>query len=214
MNLTITAEELYYLGVLLQAKYIDYAYIAAMDDIQYNYALFQKEAQAQLVSRGILMEDFSGNIEIEENAKSLLAPIFFGEKESSADICYLGDEKKVDIFKFHFLDDKITMVTGRDKKLIIKEVDVLYLADFVSNILPENYSVKTSEKTDKIDKDNVTRFIAIKNILLGRTSEVRLYIESEGVFYQESSDGNIYSVTQNDFLTDALGVIKGDNYGL
>lgn len=214
MNLTITAEELYYLGVLLQAKYIDYAYIAAMDDIQHNYALFQKEAQAQLVSRGILMEDFSGNIEIEENIKSLLAPIFFGEKESSADICYLGDEKKVDIFKFHFLDDKITMVMGKDKKLIIKEVDMLNLADFVNDILPENYRVKTSEKTDKIDKDNVTRFIAIKNILLGRTSEVRLYIESEGVFYQETSDGSIYSVTQNDFVTDALGVIKGDNYGL
>lgn len=209
MNLTITAEELYYLGVLLQAKYIDYAYIAAMDDIQHNYALFQKEAQAQLVSRGILMEDFSGNIEIEENAKSLLAPIFFGEKESSADICYLGDEKKVDIFKFHFLDDKITMVTGKDKKLIIKEVDVLYLADFVSNILPENYSVDTPEKKDKIDKDTVSRFIAIKNILLGRTSEVRLYIESEGVFYQESSDGNIYSVAGHKFVTDALGVIKG-----
>ena len=209
MDLIITAEELYFLGMLFQAKYIDYAYIAAMDDIQQNYALVQKETQAQLVSRGILTEDFSGNIEIEENIKSLLAPIFFGEKESSADICHLGEEKWVDIFKFHFHDDKITMVTGKDKKLVIKEVDTLYLVDFVNEILPDNYSVETFENKDEIDKDSVSRFIAIKNITLGRTSDVRLFIESEGIFYQETSDGNVFSVTREKFVTDALGVIKG-----
>ncbi len=86
-EIILTPEELYYLGTLLQAKYIDYAYVAAMDDIGQNYKLFEKETGAALVSKGILLEDFSGNTEISEAAAGLLRPIFFGETETSIDIC-------------------------------------------------------------------------------------------------------------------------------
>ena len=44
-EITLSPEELYYLGSVLQAKYIDYAYVAAMDDIGQNYALFESEAK-------------------------------------------------------------------------------------------------------------------------------------------------------------------------
>ena len=59
-GLVLTPKELYCLGGILSARYIDYAYIAALDDIGQDYALFEKETRASLVAKGMLEEDFSG----------------------------------------------------------------------------------------------------------------------------------------------------------
>lgn len=38
-EIVLSAKELYYLGKLMQARYIDYSYIAAMDDVGKNYSV-------------------------------------------------------------------------------------------------------------------------------------------------------------------------------
>ena len=67
----LSPEELYDLGTRLQARYIDYAYVAAMEDIGQNYPLFERETGAALVKRGILEEDFSGTVTISAEVEGL-----------------------------------------------------------------------------------------------------------------------------------------------
>lgn len=207
-DIVLTPEELYYLGALLQAKYIDYAYVAAMDDIGQNYKLFEKDTSAALVSKGILLEDFSGNMEIVETAAKLLRPIFFGETETSIDICELGEENKVSVFKFHFYDGVITMVRGERGKLLIDSVDQVVIHDRISALISENYPFVPQTVAD-LPKETITRFFAFKSIIVGKTAQVKTYIESDGLLYQEKNDTEIETVDRDTFIADAYNVVKG-----
>ena len=206
-EIELTPEELYYLGSFMQAKYIDYAYVAAMSDIKQNYSLFENETKASLVSSGILMEDFSGQVEIDEETAGLLKPIFFGETETSLDICSLGDENAVSVHKFHFYDGIITMVTGNDGKLIIKSIDQVGIRTIVEGLLPDDYDVVSSIVTEVSEK-TVTRFIAAKSIFIGKTSAVKTFLEADGIFYQENED-YVESLSKEMFINDIFNIVKG-----
>lgn len=78
----LTPVELYFLGKRMGARYIDYQYIAAMPGIQDSYVSREQETIRTLEERGFLMEDFSGDVEIDDDIKETLAPIFFGRTES------------------------------------------------------------------------------------------------------------------------------------
>ena len=79
----VSPEELYFLGELLHADHLDYAYLAAMDK---NIAgpLMEKESKASLVNRNILFEDFSGELSPNGDYLELLDPVFFGALETLA----------------------------------------------------------------------------------------------------------------------------------
>ena len=207
-EIVLTPEQLYYMGRLLQAKYIDYAYVAAMNDINQNYALFETEAKASLVSAGLLMEDFGGNIEVDPIVLSVLKPIFFGEVETSIDICNIGETNTVAVYKYHFYDGAITMVTGEKGKLVIKTADQIAIRDKVESLISQIYDA-TNQKVDTINKALITRFIAFKQIRVGITSIVKTYIEADHIFYREV-DETIESVTRDQFVSDAYNVVKGD----
>ena len=206
-ELILTPEELYYLGSFLQAKYIDYAYVAAMGDIKRNYPLFEQETKASLVTSGILTEDFGGSLEIDKSILEILRPIFFGEIETSIDVCYLGETNYVSVNKFHFYDGIATMVAGDNGKLVIKSIDQIAIKDFVTALLPETYDCETKIVQD-IDKTKITRFIATKNIVVGKNATVKTYIEADGIIYQETENG-IESITRNDFISSVYDIVKG-----
>ncbi len=206
-ELILTPEELYYLGSFLQAKYIDYAYVAAMGDIKQNYPLFEQETKASLVSSGILTEDFGGSLEIDKTILEILRPIFFGEIETSIDVCYLGETNYVSVNKFHFYDGIATMVAGDNGKLVIKSIDQIAIKDFVAALLPETYDCETKVVQD-IDKTKITRFIATKNIVVGKNATVKTCIEADGIIYQETENG-IESITRNDFISSVYDIVKG-----
>lgn len=203
----LSPEELYYMGRLMKAKYIDYAYIAAMKDIKQNYSLFKKETQASLVDMGILVEDFSGEIEIDAIAYDVFKPVFFGEVETSVDICSLGEPNKISVNKFHFNDCNATMVTNADGKLVIKSVDQIAIRDFVSNLISEQYDCSCCV-VDKIEQDAIARVLSVKSAVVGGLSVVKLYIESDGAIYRENGE-RIESMTREMFIEDVYETVKG-----
>lgn len=207
-EIVLTPEELYYLGKILQAKYIDYAYVAAMDDIGQNYSLFEKETGASLVSKGLLLEDFSGRTEISSNIMELLQPVFFGETETSIDICELGEKNSVTVMKYHFYDGAITMVTGKEKKLLIKKVDQFHIQEMISALVPENREYEPEIVAD-LPREKITRFFALKSIHVGKTSVVKTYIEADGKLYREKDAEHIESVPKETFVSDAYDIVKG-----
>lgn len=208
-ELTLSPEELYYLGTILQAKYIDYAYVAAMEDIKQNYSLFELETKASLVSSGVLLEDFSGNVEVNSDVLSLIKPVFFGEVETSVDICQIDEKSKVIISKYHFFEGAITLVTAQEKKLVLKMVDQITIKDMITRIVPESYSCFESKIIDALDNKSITRFIAVKSIYIGQTAIVKTYIEANGILYQEREE-QIESVTKDTFVSDVYEIVKGE----
>lgn len=212
METRLTAVELYFLGKQLHAKYIDYAYIAAMDDIQENFNLKSKETLAELVKKGILEEDFSGKITINQGAERLLTPIFFGEKESSVDVCWLKEPKRVDIFKFHFFDDRITMVTGVEHELLVKEIDVSFFEPFVKELADKHKDINNT--LTEIDSEKVLSFIAVKHVTLNSHSYVKTFINIEDVIYESSDEGLLKSVMKSGFVTQVVNVLRGETNGV
>lgn len=80
-GLSLTSMELFFLGVQMGAKLIDYSYIAAMPDIQRQYDIHERETLEMLEQRGLIEEDFKGNVEFREAVKKVLKPVFWGEAE-------------------------------------------------------------------------------------------------------------------------------------
>lgn len=91
-EIVLSAKELYYLGKLMQARYIDYSYIAAMDDVGKNYSVFESESEKSLSDKGCIEEDFAGEKEVNPVLECLLEPVFFGEREVSVNVCTVGEE--------------------------------------------------------------------------------------------------------------------------
>lgn len=208
-EILISPKELYYLGSLLQASYIDYAYVAAMEDIGSNYELFEKESSAQLVKKGILIEDFSGNMQVSDVALTLLKPIFFGTVETALDVCSLGETSTVDVSKYHFYEGQITAVHGKGENLLICKGSLTAIREKVETILCEDYCCKAATKVATINQKDVTRFVSVKSLDYGNKAAVKVYVEANGVMYQELEDGNIESVTREMFVETVYDVLKG-----
>ena len=208
-GLRLTPRELYCLGGILNARYIDYAYIAALDDIGQDFELFKKETLASLVSKGILTEDFSGNMEPDESCAQLLKPVFFGNIEKSLNICTIGEALRVDIYNYHFYEGAVTLVKNQDNELLVCKVDPAFILSTVKALLPENYSAKSNRAIDGFDKSKVTRFFSAKSIDVGKMSRVKTFIEHDGILCTETDKAGLISLSAEDFIKDVFDIIKG-----
>ena len=209
MELLLSPRELYCLGGVLDAKYIDYAYIAALDDIGQDFKLFQKETLASLSAKGIIMEDFGGNMEMNEEYVSLLKPIFFGSIETSLDICIISDQVTVEVYKFHFYQDRITMVKAQGEELLVKTVTPDQINEIVKALVPEDYSAPSGDTIKGFENEKVTRFFAAKNIKVGVISSVRTFIEADGVLCTEKEEEILISLSADDFVSAVFDIVKG-----
>lgn len=206
-EIILSPEALYYLGRLLQAKYIDYVYVAAMGDINQNYALFEKETKASLVSAGILTEDFSGNLELDETARKLLEPIFFGETETSLSVCTNGEIQHVSLCMFHFHDGIITSVTHRDGQLVLAATDTLSIRKQVEKLLPLGYDMQDGTVA-QLSEDSITRFISVKRMQVGVGTITKTFVEADNILYHQNGE-QLESVSGPAFITYVYQVVKG-----
>ena len=208
-EIQLTPQELYFMGSLMKAKYIDYTYVAAMEDIEQNYRLYRNRTRASLASKGCITEDLDGNIDIQDIAKIFLEPVFFGGFESSVDICYVQPEqRRVEVNKFHFLEDRITYVTGSDTALILQRVDNLFLDSFASKLLPSEYSIPTKELESRPPSEEISKVIAVKNVEIGKKNSVLVFAEANGLMFVEHDENSFTQLSRNDFISSVLGTIR------
>lgn len=208
-GLLLTPRELYCLGGILNARYIDYAYIAALDDAGQDFALFKKETLASLVSKEILTEDFSGNLELDESYVQLLTPVFFGNVETSLNICTIGEELRVDINNYHFHNGAVTLVKNQDNELYVSKVDSEFILSTVKSLLPENYFAESNQAIADFDKSKVTRFFSAKSIDVGKMSQVKTFIEYDDILCTEVDEAGLISLSDEDFIKGVFDIIKG-----
>ncbi len=208
-NLTLKPEELYFLGSVLRAKYIDYAYVAAMDDISKNRGVYESEARRVLTDAGVITEDFSGGLEVAENAKALLRPVFFGEYEACIDISFMSEMQMAATVRFHSLDGTITQVIGTaEGKLMLSSVTKEDIGKIVKSLLPPDYPAVQPETADEIPRESVSRIIAVKHSYIGKSAAVKLFAESNGILYSETESGQAQSLSAEMFEEQVRGILK------
>ena len=205
-KLILTADQIYALAYILKAKYLDYYYISQAKRVN-NNGLWLSECTKQLVSSGVLTEDFSGDTSIDSDLEELLKPIYFSTKESSLDINILGDNEDNIGFRFHYLGDKTVMTKTVDEGIEISDVSSVDIINIVNGLIAPDYSAIT-EKTDiELDISKISRVFVVKNIELNVSSQNVVFLESDGMIYEQNTDSDIFTVSYSDFTNRIIQVL-------
>lgn len=107
-ELILSPEEIYYIGKVSGGKYLDYDYIAAMQDIGKRGKIKAQEILDGLERKGYAEEDFLGNLEVEPACTEMLQPVYQGMYESEL---ILREESGASVhYKFHHMENRITSV--------------------------------------------------------------------------------------------------------
>ena len=124
-DLHLTPVELFFLARVMNARYVEYAYISAMPDIQIGFGKHERDTLETLEERGLIEEDFSGNTEVDEEAADLLHPVFFGERETHLD--------NGSAYYFHIEGSKITMAEKREGEYVFSRTDEVGIRSLLSD---------------------------------------------------------------------------------
>ena len=186
---SLTAEELFFLGRLINGPYIDYAYVAAMDDIQHAYNSHEQKNMMSLQKKGLVFENFLGETSLMEKGNDY-RPIFFGKDEGRLEICGSGGEMKLIDIRFHFLesDGIITMMRGKDIDIWSIKTDELETVLRGMMNLPQNENFSQKDRTVTIknaDKVYVVTFGSVS----GKAGRIVLY-EKDGTLFDMKDENN------------------------
>ena len=154
----LTPVELYFLGVLLEAEYIDYQYVSALPEIHNNYRVIEQKTLERLEEKNIIEQDFDGTITVDETVQNVLNPIFFGLIEcrvrttwSEGNLHVFNDNmtfvsKEHDFYLLEKMDDESL------KELIIDQELELQAMHIEKGYYNESFSEEEMGQTDSIEK--------------------------------------------------------------
>lgn len=203
----ISPEELYIIGKTLNAKYIDYAYVATIKEIGASFDLFEKEATDGLVSKGIMVEDFSGNVMLKDEVQELFKPVFFGEIETSLDVCKVIEPKTITTMKFHFYENSITKISYVDGLVVAESVSKEDIKKTVKELVCSDLTEQDSSSESEFNKENVEKLIVAKSNRISKEATIASYLESEHRIYMEDKTDHVICLDPTAFLDEILNVI-------
>ena len=203
----ITSQQLFYLAILMDARYLDFSYISAMGIVEDNFAVYESRVLEELVDLGLVSENFNGDIEILNDIKPLFEPLFVGNAELSIDICSTVGDNLVDIYKYHFLGDHITRVHYTDGKYELDTVDISMVGDAVCGLFPEDV-ISNTTVIKSISSCEINHLISVKSVVVGVSSRVdNLLRTDEGILIER--DDNCFEILEkNTYLNELLSFLK------
>ena len=191
-KVVLSADDLFFLSKIMKAKYLDYGYVAMVEDLSHRLAMKEARAMDNLSSKGLVFEDFTGDLEIEDLAKELFEPIFFGTFESEL---IVEDSISFQHYKYHVLDGRYVEVAINGKELTVQNIekeDILMRSPYSEEldnkqILPKNY----------FENVQVEGIAILKRLKIGGSSAVIQLINDSGIYYQAKGT-KIHSMTRNE----------------
>ena len=212
-EIILTPKELYFMGALLQADYMDYAYVAAMGDIRQRREIYESESREGLVKKGVLTEDFSGGLEVDEGSQKILEPVFFGRLESSVETILSGGEERKTLpgRRFHFYEGQVTTTRMGEEGIRLEAVDPGWIRAWLRRLAPQGEEGGQKEVPfEAIDREKVSRVIAVKSTRIGERAAVEIYVEAGGRMFCEKTGGRAQALTREQFCLEAYRWIKGE----
>lgn len=203
----LTARQLYYLGKLLEGRYIDYSYVSAISNILDSFTTYESEIISELSAKGYLSEDFSGQITIDSNLKEVLNPIFNGERESSLDICRFGEMESLKMFKFHSDGKNTVQVRSSEDSLEVSFVEDEDIREIIQSVIPTDYANEKFDEIAEFESSQVQEVISIKNAVFNNSSLTKTYVMMGDVLYQETEENVIHAVSKRGFIEEAESIL-------
>lgn len=206
-KLVLTAEQLFFLGTLMDAEHIDYDYIAAMHEIGRNYQRVQRSCMSELAQMGIVRQRLSGETTLRPIPEKLLKNIFFGKTETILEVCVLGEQPERHAYRFHWLDGSVVQVQMEGKHLHLAEssreaIDALLTQYITTNAQPRS--------ADRIRKEAVTRILMAKRMEYGAQGAGAMLFEQDGGLYTVDDAAIPTGVTGQQACEMLLAVLKGE----
>ena len=206
-KLVLSAKQLYYLGTVVGAKYIDFAYIAAMGEPENSFKIFASGIKDELGDKNVITENLSGDLDVDQSVVETLKPVFFGDTEVALEECINSSSPVVNSYRFHLMADKITCVKNMEDGFAISSVsdsEIKTILDgFVKRVTNEGEEVINPEET----LINAERILVVKRLKIGRLSVVDNYLELNGSLYQEKDD-ELIKVSADTFVSSAIGAFE------
>lgn len=154
----LTPVELYFLGVLLNAEYIDYEYIAALPDIQNNYRVIEEQTLDRLEEKNLIEQDFDGSVTVDEQLQDMLKPVFFGLIECriittwSEGNLHVNNELMTFISKEHDYYLLETMTIEKLRELIMDQELELHSMHIEKGYFDASFSEEEMAQNDTVEK--------------------------------------------------------------
>lgn len=208
-EMILTPEELFFLGKMRKAKYLDYGYIQAMKDVRKNAGKAREEAGWALVEKGYAEEDFLGNITLLPEVEALTDPVFFGEFESNITLCTMGKPNIQQIWRLHFQDGKGVLSVFREDGIHLTPLSEEVLRGLIVSLLPEGAFDRELPKSLEVKKEGIHRLIAFKNNYIGQRAEVKVFFEYDGYICCEMGD-HTDLIAPADFCNEGYRILKGE----
>lgn len=207
-QIMLTPEELFVLGSLMKAKYIDYGYIASMRDIQQNYAAVKAQCIQSLARAGVLRQRLSGETAIRPAAAGLLNNIFFGRKETALDTVFPNGGQPALGTRFHFGDASVTMVESSGRQLTLSEM----AAGDMERVLRAaiGHHAAPGPLLPRIDMKSVTRALTARSAEVGFGAAAQTVYEQDGALYTLDGDSRPEPLADADAFASLYRIIKGE----
>ena len=206
-KLILTPEQLFFLGTVMGAEYINYDYIAALGEVQRNYSRTHRKCMDELTRAGLLRERLSGEVALRPAPKKLLNPVFFGKKESSLEIFRLGKIQTHDIFRFHWWEDSVTQVRQTEDRLVLSAGSPERMEALVEE------QIRGTERPMRME-DFVEKFITgvltVKRAAVGEGSTGIVLFEQFSGWYRMDDSGRLQAVPASQARAMILAELKGE----
>ena len=208
-NVTLTNEELYFIGKRTGGSHLNYKYIADMEDIGQRKAMVQEKIKDALVAKGYATENLWGDTEINAEVVSFLHPVFDGHREAVLEIQDNTDEQGKAAYLFHMDDENLIMVKKRDKLLIFQKMDRETLTGFITSLIPQDYNEIMLPNESKVSASG--RSIVGQYLEFGKSAEIRTINIVEGqIFYLDEED-KTHLLDESTFFQEIYDLITGGN---
>ena len=209
-ELILSPEEIYYIGKASGGKYLDYDYIAAMQDIGKRGKIKAQEILDGLERKGYAEEDFLGNLEVEPACIEMLQPVYQGMYESEL---ILREESGASVhYKFHHMENQITSVECRARGVPCQGTGQRRNRKMLYSLLEED--VHTEEREAYIAIDQAERSIILKGTHIGKDTCLYFYAEKGGSFYEiapeQKEETILHLVEKNVVCEQAKKILMGD----
>lgn len=179
-ELTLSTEEIYYLGKLLGGKHINYRYIAAMQDISQNPKGHMQKCRNSLCEKFVLSENLWGDLEVTTDVKEFISPVFFGSFEASIEIVCIDNPKIVESMYFHRNSKKCLMSVEDGQQITFSLADDKALGNIVFSLMPMGYNEIEKPQLSELQNMNVQRMIIVKNIRIEESVTAEVFYECNG----------------------------------
>lgn len=204
LDITIRPEELYFLGELMQAQYINYAYVAAMSDISQAYAAEKTNAIKNLGKRGLVSESLRGGIRVSNDLQKLLCPVFFSKAENTLHILNLKPEQSAEVLRFSVLNGNMTMVQMVQNQLKLTEVNETDIRDALRTKLACLVNQNHNQNLDNMAE----QIIQVSSSHIGVGVRKKTYLLQNGGYYGADASGKAVRVSTDEMMEQIVSVLK------